>query len=127
MNTDTRRYPVTRAATAIALVSMAAACGGLAGRSVAPGFATRDLTVEVRNYNFYDATIYASHGGERFRLGMAQGKSTTAFTFRWDLGNLRFVIDFIGAGELVGDLLPVEPGDEFILIVGQEDHRRARL
>jgi len=87
---------------------------------------SRDLTVEVRNYNFYDATIYAWDAGERLRLGMAQGKSTTNFTFRWDLGDVRFIIDFIGAGELVGEMLPVEPGDDLILIVGQEDHRRAR-
>jgi hypothetical protein len=113
-------------ALAIALIPMAVACGGRGGPSVAPELATRDLTVEVRNYNFYDATIYALHGGERLRLGIAQAKSISTFTFRWDLGDLRFVIDFIGAGELLGELLPVDPGDDLVLIVGQEDQRRAR-
>jgi len=87
---------------------------------------SHDLTVEVRNYNFYDATIYAWDSGERLRLGMAQGKSTSTFTFRWDLGDVRFIIHFIGVGDLVGESLPVDPGDDLILIVGQEDHRRAK-
>jgi len=126
MNTDARMHLITRAAMCLALIAMAAACGGRGGPSVAPELATRDLTVEVRNYNFYDATIYALHGGERLRLGIAQAKSNSTFTFRWDLGDLRFVIDFIGAGELLGELLPVDPGDDLVLIVGQEDHRRAR-
>ena len=115
-----------QAAFGAALLLMASGCGGRGGPPVAPEMRSRDLTVEVRNYNFYDATIYAWDAGERVRLGMAQGKSTTNFTFRWDLGNVRFIIDFIGAGELVGELLPVDPGDDLILIVGQEDHRKAR-
>ena len=115
-----------RPAYGTAVIAMTLACGGHAGPSVAPEIPYRDLTVEVRNYNFYDATIYAWDAGERLRLGMAQGKSTTNFTFRWDLGDVRFIIDFIGAGELVGESLPVEPGDDLLLIIGQEDHRKAR-
>lgn len=117
---------LTRMSIGLTLVSIAAACGGKAKPSATTALPRQELTVEVRNYNFYDATIYAFHGGERLRLGMAQGKTNTNFTFRWDLGDLRFIIDFIGAGELVGESLPVYPGDELILIVGQEDHRRAR-
>jgi hypothetical protein len=109
----------------IALVFLAGACGGHVDPSVAPALQQRELTVEVRNHNFYDATIYAWDSGERLRLGMAQGKSTTTFSFRWDLGDLRFIIDFIGAGELVGEVLAVDPGDDLVLIVGSEDHRRA--
>ena len=110
-----------------ALAILGASCAGQSARPAVPEAQLRELTVEVRNYNFYDATIYAWDAGERVRLGMAQGKSTTTFSFRWDLGNVRFIIDFIGAGELVGEMLPVDPGDDLILIVGQEDHRRSRL
>jgi hypothetical protein len=116
----------SRATFGAALVSLASACGAHTGPSVAPEMQSRNLTVEVRNYNFYDATIYAWDAGERLRLGMAQGKSTTNFTFRWDLGDVRFIIHFIGVGELVGEVLAVEPGDDLLLIVGQEDHRKAR-
>ena len=110
-----------------ALVILGASCAGQSAPSAVLEAQRRELTVEVRNYNFYDATIYAWDAGERVRLGMAQGKSTTDFSFRWDLGNVRFIIDFIGSGELVGEMLPVDPGDDLILIVGQEDHRRSRL
>jgi hypothetical protein len=110
----------------IALVFLTGACAGHNDPSAAPALRQRELTVEVRNYNFYDATIYAWDSGERLRLGMAQGKSTTTFTFRWDLGDVRFVIDFIGAGELLGERLAVDAGDDLVLIVGSEDHRRAK-
>lgn len=109
-----------------ALVVLGASCAGHSAPHAVLEAQRRELTVEVRNYNFYDATIYAWDAGERLRLGMAQGKSTTNFSFRWDLGNVRFIIDFIGAGELVGEMLAVDPGDDLILIVGQEDHRRAK-
>ncbi len=118
---------ISKAALHAALICLVVGCGGYVEHLKTAGPVSRELTVEVRNYNFYDATIYAWDSGERLRLGMAQGKSTSSFTFRWDLEDVRFIIDFIGAGELAGEMLPVEPGDELILIVGQEDHRKTSL
>jgi hypothetical protein len=116
-----------RAVSCVAFLLFFVGCGAHMGSSGVPGRDARNLSVEVRNYNFLDATIYAWDSGEKLRLGMAQGKSTTVFDFRWDLGDVRFIIDFIGAGELAGEMLPVDPGDDLILIVGQEDHRRTSL
>jgi hypothetical protein len=117
---------VIRTTSFAVFVCLFSACGGGFGQSGAPGPRSRDLSVEVRNHNFYDATIYAWDSGEKLRLGMAQGKSTTRFDFKWDLGDVRFIIDFVGAGELAGERMAVEPGDDLLLIVGQEDHRKAR-
>lgn len=80
----------------------------------------QELSIEVENRNFSDATVYAFHGGYRLRLGRVTGKTTETFTFRWEAQELRMIIDFTGAGELLSDEVAVDPGvdDNLLLIIG---------
>lgn len=116
----------------IAGTALLAACGASRTPASTPVPGTtlerNELTVEVENQNFYDATIYAFDGGHRQRLGRVVGKTTESFTFRWAQQRLRMIIDFTGAGSIVSDELPVSPGedDNLKLIIGAEDHHRGR-
>lgn len=107
---------------ALALVN--AACGarqaGVEGPEPGPA---REVTVEVENQNFYDARIYLLEFGRRTRLGNVSGNSTRVFRFRSPPQEVRFVIDFIGAGELTTTGIEVSPGDELVLTVTAAAHR----
>ncbi|GIW53057.1 MAG: hypothetical protein KatS3mg081_2412 [Gemmatimonadales bacterium] len=120
-----------RSALGIWLVAAAAgACGLASGRAEEDEFAepqSRELTLYVRNQNFYDATLYAvSQGGHRLRLGIARGNSEETFVFRWPHLDLRIVIDFLAAGSTFTESLPVEEGDELELIIESDWHLRGR-
>lgn len=118
--------------TFLAATAVLAACGAARSPASTPEPGTtleqNELTVEVENQNFYDATIYAYDGGHRQRLGRVVGKTTESFTFRWSKQQLRMIIDFTGAGSIVSDELPVSPGedDNLKLIIGSADHQRGR-
>jgi len=85
----------------------------------------RELTLHVRNDNFYDATVYAvSDSGHRLRLGVARGLSRDRFTFRWPYLELRVVIDLLAAGASLSESLPVSEGDELELTIRPDAHRR---
>ncbi len=105
-------------------------CGLLSRHGEEEEFAeprSRELTLYVRNQNFYDATLYAvSQGGHRLRLGVARGNSEEAFVFRWPHLDLRIVIDFLAAGTSFTESLPVEEGDELQLIIEADSHIRGR-
>ena len=86
---------------------------------------TRDLTLSVRNQNFYDATLYAiAPGHYRQRLGFVTGNSEDTFTFRWSAIELRIEIDLLSVGSTVTEPLPVDEGDELELIITPDLHRR---
>lgn len=116
---------------ALWLVAVATGACGLVSRQVEEEeFAeprSRELTLYVRNQNFYDATLYAvSRGGYRLRLGVARGNSEETFVFRWPHLDLRIVIDFLAAGASFTESLPVEEGEELQLIIEADSHLRGR-
>ncbi len=110
---------------AIAGLILLAACGGK-GRSIRPNsFDGQDYRLEVRNQNFYSATIYAYRDGYRRRLGDVDANRTRAFTFAWPFHEVRFQIDFLAAGCIFSEVLPLVHGDRLTVRIEPSDHRRA--
>ncbi len=109
----------------IAGLILLAACGSR-GRSVRPNsFDGQDYLVEVRNQNFYSATIYAYRDGYRRRLGDVDANRTRAFTFAWPFPEVRFQIDFLAGGCIFSEVLPLVSGDRLTVMIEPSDHRRA--
>ena len=116
-------------ALATILLTLLAACAGRSARSTS--FVDNDsrptgMTVEVRNQNFYPATIYAYQSGTRRRLGEVQAHQTTSFSFEWSLSDIRFLIDFLAAGCILSERLSVSHDDDLLLVLEPADDRRAR-
>jgi len=112
---STRRHFIV-AMLGVALV----ACGGSKSRS-APSPQPR-TSVRVENQGFSDMTIYAIRSGQRVRLGIAPGNSTTPFTIPANLifgaTPLRFLADPIGSNRTpVSDEITVQPGDQVRLVL----------
>ncbi len=85
----------------------------------------RDITLDVRNQNFYDATLYAiGPAGSRQRLGRVPGNTEENFTFRWSSLELRIEIELLSVGSTYTDALPIDEGDDLELIITPDLHRR---
>lgn len=103
---------------------VAAGCA-LAGRGPEEEPLNLEITLHVRNQNFYDATLYAvPDGGSRTRLGVVRGFNEETFKFRWLHGEMRIVIDLLAAGATYTESMPVTGGDELELIITPDAHRR---
>jgi hypothetical protein len=108
-----------RSSQVLALV-MLAACGGRS--SAASTSPENQAMIRVENQGFADMVIYAVNGGQRIRLGTANGNHTESFPVPNYLirtgGPLRFLADPIG-----GDRSPfteeimVQPGDMVTLTI----------
>ncbi len=87
---------------------------------------SREIFVEVKNLNFYDAELYLrDESGHRVRLGFVAGNATENFTFRWPPAReLQVQIHLISVGTYLSDVLPVEEGDELELIIEPDLHRQ---
>lgn len=86
-----------------------------------------ELTLAVRNDNFYDATLYAvSRGGHRQRLGVVTGNHRETFKFRWPHDELRVEIQLLAAGATSSWSVPVTPGDELELVIEPNAHLKAK-
>jgi hypothetical protein len=110
------------AVSALALVN--AACGARqAGVEGPEAGLAREVTIEVENQNFNDARIYLVEFGRRTRLGNVPGNTTRVFRFRSVPQQVRFRVDFIGAGEFTTTGIEISPGDELVLIVTSTSHR----
>ncbi len=102
-----------------------ACAGGSGGSSIRPADERRGISVEVRNENFYEATVYTYRAGSRTRLGVVESNSTRSFEFRWVTGDLRFLIDFFANGCLLTPSMPVDRGDDLLLILQAQDYRKS--
>jgi len=77
------------AASCFGLLALTAACGGSQANTdkidvteeAAPG--SPDVSVQVINHAFRDASIFMYVGSARHRLGIATGKQTTVFKIPW--------------------------------------------
>ena len=101
--------------------------GGLAaavkrGQGMGADTAAR-ATVKVENNGFLDADIFIlPESGARFRLGTANGHSTTVLPIPPfaipGLSTVRFLVDPIGGGRPTrSDQVTIEPGDEVTLVL----------
>jgi hypothetical protein len=102
---------------------------GCGGQAQAPRTAPEDeadYRLEVRNRNFYSINVYLYRDGFQSRLGEIPSYTTRDFTFDWPLADVRLLIDFLsGGGCIRTESLPLVEGDDLLLIVRAEDHRRA--
>ncbi len=111
-------------------VFAAFACAGGSGTgtprsSIRPTDEKEEISVEVQNQNFYAATVYAYRLGSRTRLGVVESHGTRSFEFAWTTGDLRFLVDFLANGCILTDQLPVDRGDDLLLILQPQDYRKA--
>lgn len=108
---------------------LASGCALLPGGNVQPDEfeeeTPQELTLEVKNDNFYDATIYAVRPGQRVRIGWVGGFNSGVFTFRWPALDLSLEISLLSVGSYYTYPLAVEPGDQLELTVLPDLHRRA--
>src|SRR5919201_553275 len=86
------------------------------------GNAHEKTTLRVENQGFTDMTIYAIEGGQRIRLGLATGNTTSVFTIPdYLLGAanaIRFLADPVGGARApVSDEIAVHPGDQVTLTI----------
>ena len=102
----------------VAVAFFAVACGSATQRIGERGpDPNREVTVTVKNENFYDATVYTCRGTHRDRLGVVGSNTTRNFTFRWVTSDLRFLIDFTGGGRYLSQPMQVETGDELEFVI----------
>jgi hypothetical protein len=88
----------------------------------------RELSLEVRNLNFYDAELYAVDEGYRVRIGSVRGNETKTYEFRWlPARDLRIEIRLVAVGTYLSDRLFVNEGDDLQLIIEPDLHRRQPL
>lgn len=85
-----------------------------------------ELTLEVRNDNFYDATLYAHGSGYKERLGVVNSYSSSTFRFRWPVLDLQIEIDLLSVGSVFTHQMPVDQGETLQLVIEPDAHRRAR-
>ncbi len=102
-----------------------AGAGGSGRSSIRPADDRRDVSVEIRNENFYEATVYTYRAGSRTRLGVVESNGTRSFEFRWITGDLRFLIDFFANGCLLTQPMSVDRGDDLLLILEPQDYRKS--
>jgi hypothetical protein len=87
--------------------------------------------VSVENREFVDMSVYVLRDGQRLRLGIASGHSTTVLRipdYLVKAGNeLQFLCDPIGAArEVVSDRMTVLPGDQVVLTISMGECAQSR-
>ena len=120
----------TAARTATLALSLAAvlavpACAGRQGENAGEPTERAEpepTTLVVQNRNFSDMTIYVLRGGQRIRLGLANGNRATRFTIPSNLifgiATLQFLADPVGSSRTpVSQEIRVTEGDEITLTI----------
>ncbi len=122
------RTPSYAALTALAFA--ASGCG-LFGAGSSHEFdqrQSRDVTMDVVNQNFYDATLYAVWmNGHRQRIGTVQGNGKSSFTFPWRGNDLQIEILLLSVGSYFTQPMMVDRGDELELVIEPGLDKRARI
>jgi hypothetical protein len=77
----------------------------------------RGISIEVRNDNFHDATVYAVRPGLRQRIGLVGGLGKAKFSFQWPEGDLRLEIDLLANGRYYTQVMDVREGDDLQLTI----------
>jgi hypothetical protein len=100
---------------------MALAAAGCGGNKSGPGLIPEERTVlRVDNQSFNDMRIYVIQGGQRIRVGTANGKQESKFTLPKSVVSgyttIRVQAVPIGAnGSSVSEEITITPGDDLSL------------
>lgn len=106
-----RRLPLLAVLLAT-LVGTGCLRGGASNPFVASEGGERSIRIEVRNFNFADATLWALRGGERIRMGVVTGKTDRSFDVRWTVTlPLQIEIDLLAGDRCVTRPMSVDPGE----------------
>ena len=102
-----------------------AACGGRGPAFGAPDpVDERDITVQVDNHNFYDASIVLFFSGRaRRRLGTVRSSTKGTFKIRWEASEMSVGADFFGGAAVRSNELTVSPGETLFLNLPPNAHR----
>ena len=109
----------------LAVALVCTSCALLPGRSDADDLdepVSREITLEVDNQNFHDATLYGLYAGERRRLGSVVGLKQAQFAFAWGAPDITVEIYLLAVGSYFTQSLPVQPGEELKLVVQPNLH-----
>lgn len=110
----------------IALVLVVAGCGPLGGGSRAAPRG-HELTLNVKNQNYYDATLYALYQSRRQQIGTVSGMSERAFSLDWGHPDIRIEIYLLSVGSHFTEPMFIEDGDELELVIDPSLDKRIRL
>lgn len=76
----------------------------------------RTIRIEVRNFNFADATLYARRGSERIRMGVVTGKTDRTFDIPWTISfPLSVEINLLAGERCVTRPRSAEPGESILI------------
>jgi hypothetical protein len=112
--------------TLLALVFALAGCGLFGGGSQTEP-RQHDLTLNVKNQNYYDATLYAVYQSRRQRIGTVTGLSERTFTFDWGHRDIRIEISLLSVGSYFTEPMSIDDGDELELVIDPALDKRIRL
>ena len=110
----------------VALGLTSASCAVLPGRRDADELdepVPREITLEVDNQNFHDATLYALRAGERRRIGNVVGLTRGQFAFVWTDNDLSVEIYLMALGSYYTRPMAIDPGDDVKLVVQPNLHK----
>jgi len=105
------RRPCTLAL--VLLLFALAACA--TGRRRQQSNAYPPIRVSIENQNFYDATVYLRWRGDRRRLGVVNGNTSSDFESPWYGPDLQVEIELLAGSRYVGDPIGVSPGDQLVV------------
>lgn len=76
----------------------------------------RTIRIEVRNFNFADATLFARRGSQRIRMGVVTGKTDRNFDVPWTISvPLQVEINLLAGDRCITPPRNVEPGEVILL------------
>ena len=105
---------LTALAAALGPALVAGGCASSAPASENPfeSSSPSQITIEVLNLNWSDATLYAHRGGDRVRLGIVPGKGEETFSMRWNFSlPLEIEINLLAGNRCFTRPLSTDPGD----------------
>ena len=83
-----------------------------------------ELTLHVKNQNFYDAAVYAlAPAVPERRIGTVTGNTDRSLTFRWTWTEVQIQVRLVGATTFTTETMPVQPGDELELTITPDADR----
>jgi len=117
--TPARAGPATRGAPLVAACALALTLGACGTRTSVPGSdpfqggtAAQQIRLNVRNNNFYDASLTAIADTGRRRLGTVGGNQTAVFAMPLSfVGGLRIEVDLLAGPTCTTDMITVSPGE----------------
>jgi hypothetical protein len=115
------RHLVNRTRSVFVAGFMALALTGCGGKQPETGIIPNEPTVlRVDNQSFNDMRIYVIQGGQRIRVGTANGKNTTSFRLSKSVvtGFTTIKVEAVpigGNGSSVSEQISIQPGEQLEL------------